>query len=99
MPVLNWEDFLFVGQTRPRQPVAPKPDDISTIMYTRCEVEAVAVTVAVAVAVMRLTRAPWQPASALAWSSAQYSSRVSACQAARRLCVLGRGRSRLHILY
>lgn len=49
VPVLNWEDFLFVGQTRPRQPVAPKPDDISTIMYTRCEVEAVAEAAAVAV--------------------------------------------------
>lgn len=34
IPVLDWEDFLFVGQTRPREAVSPTPEDISTIMYT-----------------------------------------------------------------
>jgi hypothetical protein len=33
-PVLSWEDFLFVGKTRPRQPKPPKAGDTSTIMYT-----------------------------------------------------------------
>lgn len=40
VPVLSWDDFLFVGETRPRQPVPPKAEDISTIMYTRCATHA-----------------------------------------------------------
>lgn len=34
VPVLSWDDFLFVGETRPREAVPPTPEDISTIMYT-----------------------------------------------------------------
>ena len=34
MKLYAWSDFLAMGESAPAEAVAPKPDDIATIMYT-----------------------------------------------------------------
>jgi long-subunit acyl-CoA synthetase (AMP-forming) len=36
MAVHSWEEFLALGRANPAPPVPPKPEDLCTIMYTRC---------------------------------------------------------------
>ena len=34
MKLYAWDEFMALGEKKPAEPVAPKPEDIATIMYT-----------------------------------------------------------------